>query len=239
MALNGDHSSFIPCTFYRLLTERWKDRGLDAFRTAYYGYAIRKGIRCAQHVVHEGLPLNMRSYNQYREAEGATPESLLARSQAPADDKEAPSSTKEYHEGSYISKCYNCGTPAFIRAYGLPPEYEQWNCTHIDRMMVHAYNPDIFYEVTETLVTCDHCEHHCQEADIRPEDASVKRAVQAPPFGFLIWSEYCSMAEIVEGIFGQEGRNLANEVQRLFVEQYGQPAWDAIEAYRSAELGNR
>ena len=217
--------------FYQLLKERFGEQGKNAFFIGFHLYAFRKGIRCAQRAVSQGLPLDYNSYQLCRESVFQTPE---ARQNPGPKSKSA----KEIRQGEIVSCNYGCSTKDCLREYDDTPELEELFCRNVDRMMVYAFNPEIGlgYEVTETFRTSDHCERHCKWAGAGPDMPQPQRTEDAPPLAYLTWSSYSSFAEMAISIFGEPGRTVADQVKQEIIQKFGMEVWMKMEQYKGMDL---
>lgn len=217
--------------FYQLLKEQFGEQGKNAFFIGFHLYAFRKGIRCAQRAVSQGLPLDYNSYQLCRE-------SVFHTAEARKDPGPQSKSVKEVQPGQIVSCNYGCSTKDCLREYDDTPELEELFCRNVDRMMVYAFNPEIGlgYEVTETFRTSDHCEHRCSWKGIDPDMPQPQRTEEAPPLAYLTWSSYASFAEMAISIFGQPGEAVAAQVKQEIIQKFGMDIWMKMEQYKGMNL---
>lgn len=223
---------FMMIRFYKYLQDQFGEQGKNTFLVGFYLYCFRKGICTAQRVVRKGLPMTAAYYSANKEGVFVTAD---GRAQAKMAPPAKPSST-EWRDGGYVRKIYSCTTKDAFREFNAPPELEHLWCSYVDKLMIQDFNPDIFYEVPVNFLTSDHCEHHCLQRGMTKENSSVKRTEDAPPLSFLTWRAWASMAEMVEAILGNPGREIVLKVKNDTINQYGEEAWREIDRYSGLNL---
>lgn len=218
---------YMMIRFYKYLTEQYGEQGRNTFLVGFYLYCFRKGICAAQRVVAKGLPMTVANYNANKEGVFVTAD---GREQAKRMPRSRPSTTEWTNDG-YVRRIYSCTTKDAFREFDAPPELESLWCTYVDKLMIQDFDPGIFYEVPVNFLTADYCEHHCMQKGMTEANSKATRTEDAPPLSYLTWRAWASMAQMVESILGEGGKAIIARVKADTIRQYGQKAWDDIEAY--------
>lgn len=134
--------AWIVSSFYRLLTERFGDRGLDAFKMAAQAYGEGRGRRMALRALADGRPLDLAAYFAYGE---------YASTDAYFDV------TMTDLDGAVYEEVTRCPWAEVFAQRGLK-ECGSAYCRIIDRAIVHGFNPDLVLDT----VTTQHYQGACR-----------------------------------------------------------------------------
>ena len=228
MALSLKMQVFFVDRFYHYLKEEFPEQAMDALQVAFQRYVTLRGNRGAQRAVRDKRPLNFENYQRYREVV-STPEMRRM---------DGVSRNEHYlTDEVWVGCTYECPSGhGALREFGSPEELEQFFCKHVDRYNVLGFNPDIHYEAVTTLCDSDCCIHRAERPCVSPGAELGKRADDAPPFPFILASEYYVMKEVIEAIFGEKGEEISANVQRDFVKTYSEEDWQQLTPYANANF---
>lgn len=228
MAFATNMQAYLVDRFYHHLRQRFSEQQtMDALMTAFHRYVFQRGNRAAQRAVRDGAPLDFEHYQKYREVV-STEE--MKREDGPGR------SERDLSPELYEGRIYDCTTHRLFRQLGSPEQVEQFFCKHIDRMNVHGFNPDIPYWVESTLYDSDCCLHRSPNPGCPSDTDLGTRMPDAPPFPYLMANQFYSMAQVIEAIFGQAGKEINQAVQDDFITRYGQGDWDQIAQYEGTDF---
>lgn len=202
-----------------------RQQALDGTMVALKRYVTLRGNRGAQRAVRDGKPLDFQNYQRYREVV-STPEMQAADGVGRGD--------RFFTGDTWTGVTYHCPTGwGAFQEFGSPPELARMFCQHIDRFNVEGFNSDIDYQVE--LGTCPVCIHRVACSGIGP-DTDLSRAPDAPPYPFVIASQFFTMAEVITAIFGPVGGETVTKVKEDFIRQYGEDVWPQISQYETANF---
>lgn len=226
MGFNERTHAFLAARFYVRLTQRFGERGAEAFLHATRHYAGQRGRRMAQRAIRDGQPLDCATYLRYGEWVH-TPE---IEAEDGAHAAETVSITPDYE-----MRVYACAWHRQFRDMGLT-EAGRLYCRDLDRAICRGFNPDIRYEVPQTLHTADCCRHCIRDAGLREGVVYAKKTEYVLDFRFHCAHLYFAFAQCSEAIFGMEGRVAAEEVLADFTEAYGPEMTEALTAWRGVDF---
>lgn len=218
---------YLADRFYHYLLEAGfpEEQALNGTMVAFKRYVTLRGNRGAQRAVRDNVPLTFENYQRYREVV-STPEMAAIDGKSRGEDTLTPD--------LWTGITYECPTGyGAFREFGSPGELEQAFCLHVDRFNVEGFNSDISYEVT--LGDCPCCVHQVKNPGLAPGFSFVK-APDAPPYPFVIASQYYTMAEVMAAIFGEAGETVCQQVRADFIEKYGADCWAEMEKYKDANF---
>ncbi|MDY4031924.1 MAG: L-2-amino-thiazoline-4-carboxylic acid hydrolase [Pyramidobacter sp.] len=212
--------AFLVGSFYDLLTRRFGERGQAAFVHATRRYAEQRGARMAQRAIRDGRPLNFLTYAEYGEW---TP------SQTAKDEGCENRSTVERWSPDLTRRITQCPWAAQFAEMGLK-EAGRVYCAHVDRSIVRGFNPDLRFDVIQTLHDCDCCVQISRGANFVPGQAVPDRSEHRKGFDYHCAHACKTFGETAAAIFDAAGRDVAKEVLSRFAAQYGGSCAESIKA---------
>lgn len=206
------HHAWIVSEFYRLLLERWPNRGPHAFRLAARTYGEQRGRRMAMRVIGQNRPLGLLEYFAFGEYTGG--EELF--------DLEMWGEEGVVHEK--VTRCP--WAEVFARR-----ELTQCGviyCQEIDRAIVRGFNPQLELETASTQHTSSCCRFYFRQpgipADTLDQADAMDVSAASMPMSYHCAHVYHTFASVAQGIFGTEGARVADQVGQNFEAQYGRSA---------------
>ena len=139
--------AFIAAKYYVYLKEIFGDRGEAAFLHATRYYGEQRGRRMAQRAIRDGKPLTYETYCQY--GEWANTEEVKA--QGFGNQSETTSLSPDFQIHIHV-----CPWHTQFKNMGLP-EAGLLYCKDLDASISRGFNPEIRYEVSQTLHDHDYC----------------------------------------------------------------------------------
>ena len=94
-------------------------------------------------------------------------------------------------------------------------------CSVLDDSIARGFNPELRYDIDQTMETEEYCIHRLQNLDFTPETDLSKRPGVTKDFDYHCGHLYWAFRTVAETVFGAEGRALAEQVLRDVREQYG------------------
>lgn len=228
MALSLKMQVFFVDRFYHHLKKEFPEQAMDALQVAFQRYVTLRGNRGAQRAVRDKRPLDFENYQRYREVV-STPEMRRMDGMGRGEHS--------ITEDAWVGCTYECPTGhGAFRELGSSEELEQFFCKHVDRYNVLGFNPDVHYEALTTLCNSNCCIHRAKHPNLPPDAKLGQRADDAPPFSFILASEFYTMKEVIVAIFGGKGEEIATAVQHDFVEAYSEEDWAQLTPYAKANF---
>lgn len=215
------HHAFIAAAFYEVLTERFQDRGEAAFIHATQRYAEQRGARMAQRAIRDGQPLDFKTYLAY----GEWVSTQAAKDEGCANQVEAVSFSPDFE-----MKITRCPWAAQFKEMGMQRAGTVY-CTHVDRSIVRGFNPDLVYEVPQSMHEHGYCIQIARNANLDKNRMSQKHPEYVRGFDYHCGHIYKTFSSVVTAIFGAEGQAAAAEVLRRFAQNYGQDMADVLVSY--------
>ena len=236
--------AFMAAAFYRELTERFGERGLAAFRHATQYYGEQRGRRMAQRAIRDGRKLDFAAYREYSEW-APTPEMADRGWSGLSETRECPPDLE--------LRITRCPWNIQFREMGLTAAGEVY-CALIDRAICRGFNPELTFDVLQTLNTSDHCLQVMRGACITapgdsdtkgtedPEDpkepgaAVIASCDRVKDFEYHCAHIFHAYASVAEAVFGEEGRAAETAVLDAFAAAYGQDRADAVMRYKKTDF---
>ncbi len=203
--------AFIVASYYRILKERFGDRGLQAFVHATRLYGSQRGNRMAQRAIRDGKPLDFTSYKTY--GEWASTEE--AREASGGFDSQVVSHAPDYEE-----HIYRCPWAYQFEKMGLA-EAGVLYCTYLDEAIARGFNPGLTFDVLQSVNDHDCCIHILREADFEPEETFPADPANIRDFEYHCGHVMCTFRTIAESIFDAEGAAVVEEILADFRQVYG------------------
>lgn len=156
--------AFIAAKYYVYLKEIFGDRGEAAFLHATRYYGEQRGRRMAQRAIRDGKPLTYETYCQY--GEWVNTEEVKA--QGLGNQSETTSLSPDFQIHIHV-----CPWHTQFKNMGLP-EAGLLYCKDLDASISRGFNPEIRYEVSQTLHDHDYCIQTIRNAGLTPESNMAK-----------------------------------------------------------------
>ena len=220
------HHAFIAATFYALMTERYGQRGEEAFILATNRYAEQRGNRMAQRAIRDGQELTYATYSRY----GEWVNSDEVKEQGLANKVDVVSISPDYE-----MHIHSCPWHSQFKKMGLP-EAGLAYCRDLDASICRGFNPEMVYEVPQTLHDHDYCIQTVRNSGLSGTEKLEKKPDGIKSFEYHCAHSYWSYSEIVSAIFGAEGRRVCSQVLKEFSEEYGQQMADALKSWENTNF---
>lgn len=226
MGFNEKTHAFIAAKFYVHLTEKFGERGKQAFIQATQRYAEGRGRRMAQRAIRDGQPLTYSTYLRY--GEWVNTEEICALDQQ-------NKGTTESISPDCVRKITACPWHAQFKEMGLKDAGHEY-CQHLDNSICRGFNPYIKYEVPQTLHKSDYCIHKISDVDIVPGGDYKKIEKYLHDFEYHCAHSYWAYTEVVEAIFLASGREISTAVLSDFSAEYGSEMADTLMKYKDTNF---
>ena len=145
------HHTFISATFYLIVKGEGYHNYRDAFRMAVHLYAQQRGSRMAQRALRDGRPLDFASYRYYAEWQ--------YRPQILAEMPDASSWVAEGRDAKITIR--SCPWSSQYIEMDLSDGILDY-CADLDQSLARGFNPEIVYEVQQTMHNGNDCCIHYQ-----------------------------------------------------------------------------
>lgn len=222
MGFNEMTHAFIAARFYVCLTERFGGRGKQAFLHATRYYAEQRGRRMAQRAIRNGEELNYDTYCRYGEWVN-TEEAIAAGA--------ANQSTVEEFSPDFKMHIHRCPWHGQFAKMGLK-EAGLLYCSDLDASICRGFNPEIVYEVSQTLHDHAYCIQTIRNAGLTAGKPLEKRPEGLKSFEYHCAHSYWAYNEVTAAIFGAEGEAVNAQVMDDFAKEYGKEMADILDSYR-------
>lgn len=220
------HHAFIVGSFYAVLTERFPRRGEEAFVHATRRYAEQRGARMAQRAIRDGRALDFATYMEY----GEWVSSRTMRDEGGENKVDIISCAPDFEE-----RITQCPWAAQFKEMGLTRCGVVY-CAHIDRSVSRGFNPDLVYEVPQTMHEHGSCVQILRGANFPEGTAFKKHAECVRGFDYHCGHVFKTFACVAAAIFGDEGRAGADEVLARFAAAYGQDMADVVAGFAGTDF---
>ena len=218
--------AWIAAEYHRKLTEHYGEQGRNAFLLAVRYYASQRGRRMAKRAVRDGQPLTYRTYQEYGEwtpTEEAKQAGISNRSEILS------------YAPDLITKITVCPWHAQFAEMGMAEAGEDY-CRFLDSSIVQGFNPEIVYEVSQTLHHHDCCIHTVRNACYEEGESHPKKPGMQKSFEYHCAHSYWSMRHVIEDIFGEEGIKIAEKILEDMEITYSPEAADVIRCYEHTDF---
>ena len=222
MGFNEMTHAFIAAKYYVRLTEQFGERGKQAFLHATRYYAEQRGRRMAQRAIKNGEVLNYETYCRY--GEWVNTEEVI-------NAGAANQSTIESINPDFVIHIHRCPWHAQFAKMGLAKAGLLY-CRDLDASICRGFNPELKYEVSQTLHDHDYCIQTIRNAGITPESSTEKRPEGLKSFEYHCAHSYWAYNEVAAAVFGAEGEKVNAEVLEDFKKEYGEEMADILAGYR-------
>ena len=218
--------AFIAARYYVRMTDAFGDRGHAAFIHATQYYGSQRGRRMAQRAIRDGQPLTYETYCRY--GEWVNTEEI--RSMGAANRVEI-----SQYDPDYVMNIYSCPWHRQFEQMGLKAAGLAY-CSVLDASICRGFNPDITYEVPQTLHDHDHCIQIVRNAGLAPGVKIEKEPSGLKSFEYHCAHTYWSFREVASAIFGDEGKTVSDKVLEDFSEEYGKEMAERLSAYQDTNF---
>lgn len=228
MGFNEMTHAYIAARYYVRMTETFGERGRAAFIHGVQYYGSQRGRRMAQRAIRDGQPLNYETYCRY--GEWVNTEEIVSKGLANRVEVSR-------YDPDYVMNIYACPWHAQFKNMGMKDAGLAY-CSVLDASICRGFNPEITYEVPQTLHDHDHCIQIVRNAGLSPE---AKAGLTKNPAGLKSFEYHCAHAywafgEVTESIFGEEGKKVNAQVLEDFAAEYGKEMADTIAGYRDTNF---
>ena len=210
MGFNERVHAYIAAKYYVYLTERFGEQAKAAFLLATRHYAEQRGRRMAERAIRDGQPLTYETYCRY--GEWVNTEEIKARGEA--NQSETISLTPDFETHIFV-----CPWHAQFRDMGLARAGLLY-CQDLDASICRGFNPAIDYQTTQSLHDHPYCIQIVKDSGLtkgRPQ----RKAEGIRPFSYHCAHSYYAYREVLTGIYGEAGQEIANKVLADFEQDYG------------------
>lgn len=226
MGFNEMTHAFLAARYYMGLTEAFGDRGHAAFIHGIQYYGMQRGRRMAQRAIRDGQPLTYETYCRY--GEWVNTEEI--KNAGLANHVEVPR-----YDPDYVMNIYSCPWHKQFENMGLK-EAGLAYCSVLDASICRGFNPEITYEVPQTLHDHDHCIQIVRNAGLSPDTKIEKNPEGIRSFEYHCAHTYWALAEVSEAIFGEEGAAVSARVLEEFAAEYGNTMAEALAGYKDTNF---
>lgn len=222
MGFNEKTHAFIAAKYYVHLKETFGERGEAAFLHATRYYAEQRGRRMAQRAIRDGQPLTYETYCRY--GEWVNTKEVLESGDANKVEVVSVAPDYEMH-------IYSCPWHTQFKEMGLP-EAGLAYCRDLDASICRGFNPELVYEVSQTLHDHDYCIQTVRNAGITENSNTAKNPAGLKSFEYHCAHSYWAYHEVTAAIFGSEGEEVSAQVLQDFADEYGREMADILAGYR-------
>ena len=218
--------AFIAARYYVYLKGSFGDRGEAAFLHATRYYGEQRGRRMAQRAIRDGKPLTFETYCQY----GEWVSTEEAKKQGLANQSKVVSVSPDYQIHIFV-----CPWHTQFQRMGLTDAGLLY-CKDLDASIARGFNPDIYYETSQTLHNHGYCIQTVQNSGLSPDSNMTKNPAGIRSFEYHCAHSYWAYSEVCQAIFGEEGRLIAQKVLDDFAAEYGNDMADALAKYEGTNF---
>lgn len=221
--------AYIAARYYVRLTEAFGERGREAFIHAVRYYGEQRGRRMAQRAIRDGEPLTFSTYCRYGEWMGTA--------QA---EKEGIGSSSLFlsYDPDAVQKITRCPWHHQFRSMGLELTAGAEYCRHLDSAIARGFNPDLTYEVSQTLQTADCCIHRMKNAGFDKTADLSRKTEYVRSFEYHCAHSFWSFRSVAEAVFGSQGESIASLVLKDVADDFGREAADTLMHYRNTDFNS-
>ena len=220
------HHAFIAATFYALMTERYGQRGEEAFILATNRYAEQRGNRMAQRAIRDGQPLTFATYRQYGE---------WVNTQSVKDQGCGNAGYTVSYSPDFVEHVTQCPWAAQFAEMGMAKAGTVY-CTHLDKAIVRGFNPYLVFDTTQSLHEHDCCIQIAKDVNFEEGVVYQKHKEYLKGFDYHCGHNATPYSELCASIFGAGGAAVAAEVLDRFAQTYGQDMADILISYQNTDF---
>ena len=220
------HHAFIAASFYDVLTDRFGERGKQAFIMATRRYAEQRGSRMAQRAVRDGRKLDFATYCEYGE---------WVNTQTVKDLGCSNKSHIESYSPDYVTHITCCPWATQFAEMDLKDGGVVY-CTYLDPSIVRGFNPELTFITEQSLHDHDFCIQRVVNAGLSEGFKAQKKMEYVKGFDYHCGHNYKTYSEISGAVFGEEGKAAAEEVLKRFEKKYGREMTDVLLSYLDTDF---
>ena len=226
MSFTEKTQAYLIVSYYRQLTDRFGERGKNAFIHAVQYYGGQRGRRMAQRAIQNGETLSFETYCRYGEWV-STPECLQEGSA-----NQAEILTGDPHVIKKVTVCPWHSVFAECDALDVGDVY----CHHIDPSISRGFDPAIDYTVPQNLNSSAFCIHLIKNCFLA-ETADLKKHMEyVKGFDYHCAHLFFAFREVVCAVFGQEGEALVSDVLTDFTRRFGEDMTQTLLSFGSVNF---
>ena len=226
MGFNEMTHAFLAARYYVRLTEEFGDRGHAAFIHATQYYGSQRGRRMAQRASRDG---EKRHYaTDSRDGEWVNTKEI--QDMGAANKVEVPEVAPDYTMHIFACPWHQQFKNMGLKEAGLA------YCSVLDASICRGFNPQIVYEVPQTLHDHDYCIQIVRDAGMSADKKPQKKPEGLRSFEYHCAHTYWSYREVCEAIFGEEGLAIGEQVLEDFAKEYGREMADILAGYRDTNF---
>ncbi|MCR5449594.1 MAG: L-2-amino-thiazoline-4-carboxylic acid hydrolase [Solobacterium sp.] len=218
--------AYIAARYYEQLTEKFGERGKKAFIHATQYYAEQRGRRMAQRAIRDGKELTYQTYQEYGE---------WVNTDYTIENGWSNQATVTNWAPDLETHITRCPWHTQFKEMGLV-EAGHTYCAHLDNSICRGFNPYITYDVLQTLHKSDYCIHILRDVNYEVGESHPKKKEYLKNFEYHCAHSFWSYAEVTEAIFLSEGKEVVENVLKVFTEDYGQEMADTLVRYRNTNF---
>lgn len=223
MGFNEMTHAFIAAKYYIHLSEHFEERGRQAFLHATRYYAEQRGRRMAQRAIRNGEELNYETYCRYGE---------WINTEEVVEAGCANQAEVVQYSPDYVIHIHKCPWHAQFAKMGLAKAGLLY-CRDLDASICRGFNPELVYEVSQTLHDHDYCIQTIRGAGLKEGQAIAKRPEGLKSFEYHCAHSYWSYNEVTSAIFRAGGEVINSRVLEDFRKEYGEEMADILAGYRN------
>lgn len=220
------HHAYLVGRFYEILMRECPERAEAVFVMCTRRYAEQRGSRMAQRAIRDGQELNYTAYCEY----GEWSSTETAKAEGFANSGETTAWAPDH-----VEKIYVCPWAAQFKEMGLQ-KCGTLYCTHVDKSLVRGFNPDLVFEVPQSMHENGYCIQISRGADFEENQLFLKHEEYQKKFGYHCAHCYKTFSEITAAILGTEGLKIAAEVLENFEKDYGKEMADRILEFKHVDF---
>ena len=227
MGFNEKVQAYLVAQYYRELTWRFGDRGREAFVHATRYYGEQRGRRMAQRAIRDGRALTLETYLCYGEWVNTEEVKATGRANHSRVVSTAPDYIKEVTICPWHDQFVEMGMEEAGALY----------CRYIDNSICRGFNPELDYQVPQSLNTAGCCRHIVTDSHLG-EGPFVKRTDGLRGFDYHCAHTYWSFREVAQAVFGQEGTRAAEQVLAALAADYGADMARGLKRYERTNFNH-
>ncbi len=218
--------AYVIGLFYKELVSRFADKGVEAFKHATRYYGNQRGRRMAQRAIKDGVELSYSNYCRYSEW-AATKEVML---EGCSNKSEIVSKVPDYVMKITVCPWHNQFMNMNLHGAGVV------YCANIDKAIAAGFNPEIRYEVEQSLFTGDHCLHRIVDCNVGEDEEMVKKQEYIKSFEYHSGHALFSFSDVTKAIFKEEGTQIVESILDQIKSELGQEAIDSLMKYKNTDF---
>ncbi len=212
------HHAWLAGRFYQELTKNHPDKAEAVFVMCTQRYAEQRGSRMALRALRDGSRLDFTTYREY----GEWVNTETSRQEGCANSGETRAWSPDH-----VEKVYMCPWAAQFKEMGLE-KCGTLYCRHIDKSIVRGFNPELVFEVPQSMHESGYCLQISRNAGFREGQSFTKHTEYLKGFDYHCAHCYKTFREIVTAVLGTAGEKTALDILEEFSETYGREMGEII-----------